>query len=111
MTSLERLALSHVRAKYPNLQRGGFARAVRALEPGTDLDVPIPLRPDGWFAQHEVWEGGEGTTFICIEIEDSSLLTPAKLWHYADLWGALDYLSHDLRLLVFDRYGYNENSA
>lgn len=105
--NLEHLALNRVRERYPQLRRGGFAHAVRSLE--IDLDNPLPFIPDVWFRMRLVYEGEpDSTLFVCIEIEDSNPLTATKLQHYLDLWDHLDSLDHGLRLLVFDRYGYNE---
>jgi hypothetical protein len=105
--TLERLALSRLREQFPDLRRGGFSRAIRSLEPS--LDERVRFTPDGWFAQHVVWPGGaKGVVFTCIEIEDQHPLSADKLRLYCDLWNQLDCLDHDLRLLVFDRYGFGE---
>ena len=69
------------------------------------------LIPDGWFVEGDPVHGhekGQPATFTCIEIVDKHPLTREKLWRYCDLADTLDYYGPDLRLFVFDRYGYNE---
>jgi hypothetical protein len=107
---LEQIALEQVRQQFPDLRRHGFAAAIRALHP--DLKgYRYRFLPDGWTVER-VGDGFEkdrpAMRFTCIEVEDSSLLTPAKLQSYARLWFNLDFFWHELRLLVFDRYGLNQ---
>lgn len=106
---LEQIALDRVRQQFPDLKRNGFAAAVRALDP--DLKgYRCKFVPDGWTVERigeDIW-GQDTVRFTCIEVEDSSRLTPLKLQNYADFWFALDCYGHELRLLVFDRYGLGQ---
>jgi len=107
---LECLALSHLRGRFPDLRRKGFSAAVRAVC-GAEAWEKIPIIPDGWFVEGDPLTGeerGEPATFTCIEVEDGNPLSPEKLWCYCHLADTLDACGHNLRLLVFDRYGHNE---
>jgi hypothetical protein len=103
--TLERLALAHVRQRFPDLRRNGFLAAVRAAC-GGEVDAGVRVIPDGWFVQGDSVNGedkGEPATFTCVEIEDSHPLSAEKLWTYCELADLIDFCGHNLRLFVFDR--------
>jgi hypothetical protein len=107
LPTLERLALVRLRDRFPDLQRKGFSKAVRAVEPGEI--GPLGFIPDGWRVDNFTWaDDSPGSVFTAIEIEDSHPLSREKLWLYCDLWDSLEYFGSYLRLFVFDRYGLNE---
>jgi hypothetical protein len=114
---LENLALQTVRQTFPDLQRGGFLKALREIAPYIQ-PREFKFIPDGWFMEIDRRSRKKSDwwhTFNCIEIEDSHTLIPSKLWAYCELWwhlddppffgGGINLNAVNLRLFVFDRYG------
>jgi hypothetical protein len=107
---LESLALNRLRDRFPPFQRRGLATTLRAAFPDIQ-PAEVRIIPDGWFIEGDLRAGEKGgpcAKVTCLEIEDRNPLTPEKLWRYCDLYDTLDAFCCDLRLLVFDRYGFNE---
>lgn len=88
--------------QYPQSQRLGFTKTIRALQKRIGIDVDERwlemIQPDLWFLDEECM------SVFCLEVEDSSRLSVEKLESYQRLWFILDCYNWETHLICISRW-------